>query len=131
MCPHLRERKQLYILDNLVALAMFFAGLFVGIMAISIASLIGIAGWIVGLGFAVLALVIIYLDQKLMNFEMKYVIRLIAWVGRIDMNEIKAEEAKEKRVPRKDYYAFAAGASGAIFASLIWTPNAINDLLPF
>ena len=116
------------IIDNLVALAMFFAGLFVGVMAIGVASLVGIAGWIVGLGFTVLALVIIFLDQKLMTFGMKYISRLVAWFGRIYKNEILAEEAKEKRVPRKDYYAFAAGALLGIIASLIWSPNAIGDL---
>ena len=121
----------MYIFDNLVALAMFFAGLFVGVLATGIASLFGFPGWIVGLGFAVLALVIIFLDQKLMKFGMKYVVRLIAQIGKLDKNEILAEEANEKHVPRKDYYAFASGALIGIIASLIWSPNAIGDLLLF
>jgi hypothetical protein len=110
---------------------MFFVGLFAGALVISLANLIGIAGWVFGLGFAVVLLAIVYLDQKLMNFEMKYVIRLIAQVAKVDMDQIKDEEAKEKQVPRTDYFAFAAGVIVGLSASLIWSPTTITGLLPF
>ncbi len=59
--------------DKLIAPAMVLARIFVGALVVSLVNLIGIAGWIAGVGFVLLVLAIVYLDETLMKLEMKYV----------------------------------------------------------
>lgn len=118
------------VFDVMTALAMFLVGLIVATLAMGLADLIGIAGWIVGGFFVLVIFAFIVLHDKLMNFEMKWLVRGIARIGRVKIDEAEAED-EQRTAQRADYYAFLAGAVAGMVASSILSPEAVFDLIPF
>jgi membrane protein implicated in regulation of membrane protease activity len=119
------------ILNTIGILAMFVIGLIVGTLVIGLANLLGIAGWIVGFIFAILTLAVIFVNDKLLDFEMKHIMRLIGRIGRLDTKEMEVGEGSQKQRHRMDYYGFLAGSIVGMGASLLWTPSFILDIIPF
>lgn len=119
------------ILDFITTVAMFLIGVIIGTMVVGLAGAFGVAGWVAGLVLGLLIFIFIYLHDKLQAFETKHVVRLIARLVKIDIKAIEAEQRAEDQGPRKEYYGFFVGAIIGTLASIVWTPSAIFDLLPF
>jgi len=111
------------VFDVFTAVAMFLIGAIVGAAVTWIADFAGVAGWIAGLVFAVLVFALICVNDRLMGFEMKSVVRLVASLGSLYTTKAEADEVERTFARSSDYYAFLAGAILGIAASLLWSPS--------
>ena len=117
------------LMDIVTAVLAFLLGVVVGAIVVGLAEALGIAGWLAGLLFALLVLAFVYVSDRMLGFELKYIVRLIAKMGNLDSTEIDAEMREHKS--NRDYYAFFVGTLVGITTSLIWTPSSVFDALPF
>lgn len=112
--------------DIIIALLMTLIGVCIGVAVTGLANIFGIAGWIVGLVVALLVLAFIYLDDKLMGFQMKHSLRLFGRLWKVETDGVAENYTK-----RYEYYAFLLGAVIGIAASLIWSPSFVVGLLRY
>jgi len=117
------------VFDVFTAVAMFLIGAIVGAAVTWIADFAGVAGWIAGLVFAVLVFALICVNDRLMGFEMKSVVRLVASLGSLYTTKAEADEVERTFTRSSDYYAFLAGAILGIAASLLWSPSSVLGLI--